>query len=128
MPSKRATRTSAAPNVVEDAIDAEDVAMPEGETELPAEQEEDDEGESEEAELEQDEEDPAFGENAAIEPDYGESSLACPPHVALSSRRPASETTTQSGTDSLTWISWFCSLPGHECASSSVVLAASTPL
>lgn len=29
---------------------------------------------------------------------------------------PESEETTASGTESLTWISWFCSLPGHECA------------
>lgn len=26
-----------------------------------------------------------------------------------------SESSSQSGTDSLTWISWYCSLPGHEC-------------
>lgn len=25
-----------------------------------------------------------------------------------------SESPSDSGTDSLTWISWFCSLPGHE--------------
>lgn len=27
---------------------------------------------------------------------------------------PESESASDTGTDSLTWISWFCSLPGHE--------------
>lgn len=34
-----------------------------------------------------------------------------------------SEETTASGTESLTWIAWFCSLPGHECAFDALVRA-----
>jgi casein kinase II subunit beta len=34
-------------------------------------------------------------------------------HADFQMKRP--ESSSQSGTESLTWISWYCSLPGHEC-------------
>lgn len=38
--------------------------------------------------------------------------ILCPPPSFL--YHLESESASDSGTDSLTWISWFCSLPGHE--------------
>ena len=78
-----------------------------------------------EEELEEDEEEEE--EPAAAQLEYGASSQSCCCCSASSPRRQLatsscaharaeSEETTASGTESLTWISWFCSLPGHECA------------
>jgi casein kinase II subunit beta len=78
----------------------------------------------EEAEEEEEEEENAGAEevvNQYEEDAYGEyiEKMTCIAQDAQTSQTvmplmPESESPSDSGTDSLTWISWFCSLPGHE--------------
>lgn len=73
-------------------------------TNLPGEEQERDPGLDEDEELEEDEEEAA--KRAEMMQDDGSNQLE---HDVYES-----ESLSESGTDSLTWISWFCSLPGHE--------------
>lgn len=102
--------------------------MPSHHGERPVDEEEEEEEQEEEEEF--DEEELAQGDDMLGDDVYGE--LRCCRFFAhicaliraatehssvesfLAPRSAESDSISDSGTDSLTWISWFCSLPGHE--------------